>query len=101
MSNISPELCRDRDAFLARVHEFTDGEQQDSYRKVINELIGWSLTRSDKLYHWPRKGSQDVIRFRIVDQGQVFWVVYPRQQKKDAKLVAIESDVAQNPKALR
>ncbi|MFL5329174.1 MAG: hypothetical protein ACJ8C4_09675 [Gemmataceae bacterium] len=100
MTTISADLRRDRDAFLQRVYEFTD-DRPYLYPKVIDDLIEWSLERSDKLYHCPRTGDQDVVRFRVVGLDQVFWIAYPRKQKKDAKLIALEDDVAQTPKWVR
>lgn len=95
------EIERDRDSFLEAVRPIVGDQELQEYTQVVDKLIAWSRTRRDLIELKPRDGAQDIVRFCLVGTPRVFWAVYPRRTQSDAKLVALQDDVPEIPRAAR
>jgi hypothetical protein len=96
-------LERDCQAFLGEVRDLLGAEKHDAYARVLFALTAWSLARDLEFRAKvpASSGAQATVSF-YVRGGPLFWEVYPRKTRKDAKfccLSSIDPRVPADPKA--
>src|SRR5688572_2653186 len=96
-------LERDCAAFLAEVRDVVGERRRDEYARVLFALTAWSLSR-ERLIFCPKEPASDAPQATIsfyLRGGPLFWEIYPRKTRKDAKFSCLSSVDARVPAALK
>jgi hypothetical protein len=91
MSAASTSLTGDRAAFLREVEQIVGAETRKDYEVVLDDLIAWSETQDGAIEFRlrPAANSQATVTYCFQGTPHVFWQVYPRPTKRDAKFSSV------------
>lgn len=98
-----PELDRDVEAFLTQIERQPGRPKREEYAKVLDDLIAWSRFRADQLEfrsNPPGTKRQATVTFRVRG-GPIFWQVYPRPSRQDAKFCCLPDSDRRIPVGMR